>query len=582
MKKIALLITFFIAIISCSRIREPSITPSCLYQPFPEIEYSELKNDNLATCIFENVDLSKYENSEQFLSFLKQKYYSHPTVEEAPKTISSVIQVKKPYNISVHSKDASESPKISVIATVTDENDNIVVGLNKEDFYSVDKSLEVTNIEESRSSYDIPVDIVIVYDVSGSMRDDLEILTKNIRDFTERLETKEVDWRLGSISYSEKVKEVHNPVKHNPVKDVGRFMGWLPDKALGGHEVAEDALNAACDLEFRDNCQKMIILCSDEYIIQGFSKANICDVVKKLLNNGINVYQVLNLDQNNSEFLSAFTQGKVYNLNSGFEEILNSLERELIQRYKITCAPPLQEIEARTKRLIQEIEARTKGVIPTEIKTIIKGQVNAGDVDFKVIATLLDIKFFPLGYYKPFLEHNFSAYRSWAQVNPLYNPTIDSVLSDKRSSSAIDYTFWQIASKVDHYLYEMLEEDTVLNFTFEGFADHRSVIELRNIDGPVKVCDEEILNKYTDNKQLALLRAWYTKASLEEYLKKYCGEKYDRLLKEGRIKFIFKHFGDDGVDPESREILNNQNLSEQQKEKRYSYIRRVNISYKRK
>ena len=552
MKKLFLSVGIFITIISLNLCKpKPSLIPSNLYQ-YLETEFSELRNDRLFNRIFEGVDLSNVEDSNQLRKLLRHNYYTH-YVEEDIQGIDFPIQIKESFNLTIHTKeeltqkDDEVYPSGCVYASVVDKDGNFVTGLNKQAFSTIDSSIGIKDVEELSSSHDLPVDIVFVVDESGSMHDDIDVLRNNIRDFTERIENRGVDWRLGLVTYEKEVKQ-----RHDPVKDVGRFMGWLPDKAWGGYEVAEDALNAACDLEFRDNCQKMIILCSDEYIIQGFSKANICDVVKKLLNNGINVYQVLNLDQNNSEFLSAFTQGKVYNLNSGFEEILNSLERELIQRYKINY----------------------EQLVPQEIITIIQRQKKAGRIDLKPCK----IRFFPLGYYKPKLEKNFDDYRKWVKKNPSYIDTLDDVLSDKKSPLVINYAFEEIAREINHMSFDLLGKEelseTVLTIELEGFSDHRVVRYLRYTDEPLLLGK----NTYT-NFELAYLRAWHTRADLIEYLKKYCGERYDKLMEQKRIEFIVKPFGVDGVSPESEDISKDLNLSPKQKEDRYSYIRRAIIKF---
>ena len=228
--------------------------------------------------------------------------------------------------------DTSKYPIISVSAVVTDTAGNFISGLTADDFSFPGDSIEIISAREIDSTFDVPVDIVFVLDESGSMFDDIKSLRKNIHNFAEKLDNSGIDYRLGLVTFGNKVDHIFRPVS-----DVDAFDYWLSKPLKGGfREVDEDAIVRASKVRFRKNAQKLIILATDEYIFQGNSHHNDCDVISALFDNGINFYEIINPFQADGIFLTWLTFGRTYYLDEDISSILDDIGKNLRQKYIIT------------------------------------------------------------------------------------------------------------------------------------------------------------------------------------------------------------------------------------------------------
>ena len=269
----------------------------------------------------------------QFRSQILRKYYTLKLGSGELSGEKSYLSAGKGRIVRIISMvDTSNYPLITVSAVVLDTLGNFVSGLTRADFHFPGDSIEIVSVRQIDSSFSTPVDIVFVLDESGSMFDDIALLRKNIYKFTDKLSKSGIDYRLGLITFGDRINHIYRPV---PDADAFDYRLSKPLRG-GGREVTVDAVFKATKTKFRPNAQKIIILATDEPVFQRYSHHTTCDLVNSLLKNGINMYQIIDPFSDDGIFLSWLTFGKVYFLDEGITSIMDDFQKNLRQRYLIT------------------------------------------------------------------------------------------------------------------------------------------------------------------------------------------------------------------------------------------------------
>ena len=282
-----------------------------------------------------------YQSFGEIRNVVRERYYSRKlkTGELAQGTGS--IDAGEGRIVTIHNIDPENYPEIELVISVVDSVGSFVPGLGFDDFSFADDTIIIVSVEEISAESNVPVDIVFVIDESGSMYDNISDLRKNIYGFVERLESSGIDFRLGLVTYGDKVNRVHRPTD-----DIDAFDFWLSRKLKGGvHEVAEDGILEACDMRLRQNCQKIFIIASDEEIIQGYSSYDRCDIIIRLLEQGISLYQVIDPFYCDAGEMSWLTFGRLFNIKGGFAEILDDLQKDITLRYILTYITVTEAVE---------------------------------------------------------------------------------------------------------------------------------------------------------------------------------------------------------------------------------------------
>ena len=168
--------------------------------------------------------------------------------------------------VSIAQFDAADYPQITLYVNVTDSEGDHVTNLTQADFVvkEDDEQVEVSGfagIGEQR-----PVDVVYVFDTTGSMGDEITGVIQTSIAFADELESKGRDYRLGLVTFSDQVRAVYH--EDGSLTDNAEvFKGWVSGlKAEGGDEDPENdyaALLKALQMTFRDEAQKIIILITD-------------------------------------------------------------------------------------------------------------------------------------------------------------------------------------------------------------------------------------------------------------------------------------------------------------------------------
>ncbi|MBN1755924.1 OmpA family protein [bacterium] len=357
-----------------NRWRTKRFKPSMLWRTYypgwswfdVDLESDKMVKMLLATCpeTFAFLDDSDYSSVADVRERIRDKYYSRRLKAGELAQGTDAIRAGENNIVSILNIDPSQYPEISLVVSVNDESGNFVSGLTRDDFSFAADTIEILSVEEISSKYQVPVDVVFVIDESGSMDDDIEDLRKNIHQTVVGLKEGGIDFRIGLITYGDQVNRIYEPVE-----DSDAFDFWLSRDLLGGfREVTENGIAEASNLPFRQSSQKIIILTTDEEVLQDYGDYGPCALLDILYKNNVSLYQAINPYENNAGFISWLTFGQVYNLNDNFSRILSDFQNELVQKYIITYVTMTREEEFKEVRA-DELPRKK------EVKVTISGRV---------------------------------------------------------------------------------------------------------------------------------------------------------------------------------------------------------------
>ncbi len=247
------------------------------------------------------------------------------------------------YNVIVNSVDADAFPAIKTFVSVVDATARTAVtGLTK-DHFKVREDGALQNpitVEMIASGSGAKADIVFVFDVTGSMGDEIAGLKAKAQAFADALAGKGIDYRLGLVTFSDVVEEAHDFTA-----DVVEFKSWIDGlRASGGGDTKENALEGlarASKLSFRTTTQKMLILITDaDYHEVGESGGGTTtystETMIDLLQGQNLVTHVVGPDMPQFHQLADKTSGLWFNITSDFSGIIDSIGAILSSQYVIT------------------------------------------------------------------------------------------------------------------------------------------------------------------------------------------------------------------------------------------------------
>ena len=107
------------------------------------------------------------------------------------------------------------------------------------------------------------VDVVFVFDTTGSMRDEIDGMVRASRDFAAELASTGADFRIGAVTFGDEVRATQ-PMT-NDVEQVRGFFGRL--SAEGGDDEPEDfilgGMTAASSMTWRPEAKRFFIFITD-------------------------------------------------------------------------------------------------------------------------------------------------------------------------------------------------------------------------------------------------------------------------------------------------------------------------------
>ncbi len=256
--------------------------------------------------------------------------------------------------------DASAYPVINLYVSVTDAVGQPVSGLTKDSFEVTEDGQPVTIDGFAGVGDPRPVDIVFVFDVTGSMRQEIDGVKEICVNFAERLSRSGRDYRLGLVTFLDVIGHVYK-ADGSLTDNIQEFKGWIGElHASGGDddpEIALDALLRASQMTFRSNTQRILILITDappHYQGDGtrFSSVTFDETIATLKKNNLTVYAVAPSSASLTSYrlpsgsgyesLATTLGGKFYDIERSpdFTGIIDAIGVAISTQYKLTFRTP--------------------------------------------------------------------------------------------------------------------------------------------------------------------------------------------------------------------------------------------------
>ncbi len=257
--------------------------------------------------------------------------------------------------ITVGQFDASQYPEITLYVNVTDSAGIHVTDLAAEDFMVTEDGEPVELIEFAGIGESRPVDIVYVFDTTGSMRDEIDGVINTSIKFADELESKGRDYRLGLVTFADRVLDVYR--QDGSLTDEAQiFKDWVGElEADGGDDEPENdyaAIKRALDLLYRVDSQKIMILITDAppHVLgdppdggEEFDDPDLdfAPILALLQADNFSLYAVTP-DLAAFTDLSSETGGRFYDIdrNPDFSGIIEDIGEVIANQYRITYRSP--------------------------------------------------------------------------------------------------------------------------------------------------------------------------------------------------------------------------------------------------
>lgn len=246
-------------------------------------------------------------------------------------------------NVTVNSVDAEAFPVVrSFVSVVDPESRSALTDLTADHFKVREEGLlqSPIKVELISSGSGARADIVFVFDVTGSMGDEIAGLKARALSFADALAAKGIDFRLGLVTFGDVVEEVHDFTA-----DAAEFKAWIDGlRASGGGDTKENSLEGlarASKLSFRETSQKMAVLITDADYHQagetgGGTTTFTTETMISLMQGRRIVTHVVGPDRTQFHALAERTSGLWFNITSDFGGIIDAIGTMLTSQYVIT------------------------------------------------------------------------------------------------------------------------------------------------------------------------------------------------------------------------------------------------------
>ncbi len=267
------------------------------------------------------------------------------------------ILAQEEYTVHLAQVQTTDYPNIDLYIEVRDASGNIVTDLQPDDIMVTEDGKSAKIVDFAGVEQERPVDIVFVFDTTGSMRQEVDAVTETCIKFAQELEAKGRNYRLGLITFWDDVREVYGP-GGDLTDDAQNFKAWIEDVEIipgSGDDVPENdfgALKRGSQLSFRSDTQRIFILITDapphyygddpdsdvEFDDPDLDPDRILDI---LAEQTITVYAVAD---NHSDFrrLARETGGQFYDIaeEPDFTGIIEEIGIAIASQYRVTYQSP--------------------------------------------------------------------------------------------------------------------------------------------------------------------------------------------------------------------------------------------------
>ena len=271
---------------------------------------------------------------------IRQEYYSTALKSRELGTNDSLqIVSRQGHSIGVQAVDPSRFPQVSVLMQVTDPAGRNVSGLGTSDFAFRDPSVKILSVRPTDSSFNVPVDVVMMIDCSGSMGDEIASVLANAQRFVETMESRGANYRIGGVLYGSIMYDTLHPTS-----DFDRFRDFLSGaQAIGGDEISSLAIKAATEMNFRANSQRVFVMITDDWVLQDNSQLTENDLTQMLWDARARLYTIGDPCKNNNAITTRLTLGREYDITSPFNSILDEIGSDITTIYQLVYESKIPE-----------------------------------------------------------------------------------------------------------------------------------------------------------------------------------------------------------------------------------------------
>lgn len=264
--------------------------------------------------------------------------------ERARKLVEDAkVRSRRKINLTIQNVDIKKFPEVSLIVEAMNEQGDPLDSLDSKELTVVEngKDKKVISVRKISVKERVPVDFVVVLDVTATMQAHINGVRDNIQKFTDNLVSRGIDYRIGLLLFSDVIEKVY-PL----TSDINQFMGWISNaRAMGGFDEKENALEAlkeAANSEFRPSANRVLVLITDAPYHQQGERGNgrttftTESIIQYLKLKQIRTFCIVPpvLEQYNK--IASETRATVFDLNQSFGRILNNYASQLTNLFAIT------------------------------------------------------------------------------------------------------------------------------------------------------------------------------------------------------------------------------------------------------
>lgn len=263
--------------------------------------------------------------------------------------------------VTINQVDPSNFPQMVLYITIEDSAGAAVPPLTKEDFAVTEDGENGRVIDFVGDTDTRPVDIVFVFDTTGSMNEEINGVKNTAISFANQLSDKGRDFRLGLVSFGDEILAVRKNDR-TLTDDAEEFKRWIGTLVADGGgddpEIALDGVQTGMEMNFREGSQKVLILITDAPPHERgdgttFSSVVPQEQIKQAVDSGFTVYAVA-FDHTHFRNLATQTHGHFYDLNgsTNFTDIIDELGGLIAAQYRLTYESPRKANDGTRRNII--------------------------------------------------------------------------------------------------------------------------------------------------------------------------------------------------------------------------------------
>ncbi len=299
-----------------------------------------------------------------------------------PTIISARSKNPERVTISIRAVDISRYPEVNLILDARDSTGNNYPSLQKTDMviFQDGAPVLIEGLDKISANNSVPVDIAFIIDQTGSMQQEVNEVKNNVIEFTNRLASRGVDYRLALISFSDRIERYKDFTE-----DVKTFISWIDEIKVGGggddNENALEGLFEATSFKFRQSAQRIFILITDAMFHQkgdrgdGKTEFNTKSMIDFMIRQNVKLFAITPPRIDEYLQMTEATRGKRFNIIENFSSILDEFSESLTNlyavKYRLTDEVPPEKMN---------VEIRN-----TKDEPVIKEEITVLDVDKKFV-----------------------------------------------------------------------------------------------------------------------------------------------------------------------------------------------------